>query len=86
MSAISAIFGTFARTHSISLKLYQNIEDIIVIKNHEKKIGDSYGHLAQIAIWNVKNCQNFNIADIWHFWQKWAFFSDFNCIQTTYAY
>ena len=32
MSAISAIFGTFARTHPITLKLYQDIEDVILIK------------------------------------------------------
>ena len=38
MSAISAIFGIFARTHSISLKLYQNIEYVILIKNQEKKL------------------------------------------------
>ena len=38
VSAISAIFGTFARTHPITLKLYQNIEDVILIKNNEKKL------------------------------------------------
>ena len=38
MSAISAIFGTFARTHPITLKLYQNIEKVLLIKNHEKKL------------------------------------------------
>ena len=38
VSAISAIFRTFARTYPISLKLYQNREDVILIKNHEKKL------------------------------------------------
>ena len=31
-------FGTFVRTHHINLKLCQNIEDIILTKNHEKKL------------------------------------------------
>ena len=38
VSANSSIFGTFARTHPITLKLYQNIKDVILIKNNEKKL------------------------------------------------
>ena len=38
VSANSSIFGTFARTHPITLKLYQNIEDVILIKNNEKNM------------------------------------------------
>ena len=56
-------FGTFARTHPITLKLYQNIEEVIFTKNHEKKVGNNYGHFAIIGIWNLKNCQNFNIKE-----------------------
>ena len=37
MSANSSIFGSFVRTRPINLKLYQNIEDVIFIKNHEEK-------------------------------------------------
>ena len=57
VSAISAIFGTFARTHPITLKLYQNLEGVILNKYHEK-IGNIYGHLAKITIWNLKNQHN----------------------------
>ena len=32
------LFGTFVRTHLINLKLCQNIEDINLIENHEKKL------------------------------------------------
>ena len=59
MSANPSIFGTFARTYPITLKLHQNIEDVILIKTHEKNIGNIYGHLAKIAIWNLKKWQNF---------------------------
>ena len=38
MGANSSIFGTFARTYPISLKLNQNIENVILIKNQEKKL------------------------------------------------
>ena len=38
VSALSSIFGTFVRTHPINLKLYQNIKDINLTKNHEKKL------------------------------------------------
>ena len=31
-----SIFRTFARTYLITLKLYQKIKDVILIKNHEK--------------------------------------------------
>ena len=76
MSANSSIFGTFARTHPISLKLYQNIEDVILIKNHEKKIGNNYGHLAIIGIWNLKNWQNFkNCENFKSVRETWNFFS-----------
>ena len=27
------------------------------------EIGNNYGHLAKIALWNLKNCQNFKIND-----------------------
>ena len=54
MSAELSIFGTS--------KLYQNREDVIINKNHEK-IGNIYGHLAKVAIWNLKNCQNFKINE-----------------------
>ena len=37
VGANSSIFGTFAWTYLITLKLYQNKEDIILNKNHEKK-------------------------------------------------
>ena len=40
MGAHSSIFGTFAMTHPITSKLYLNIEDIILNKNHEKKLAN----------------------------------------------
>ena len=36
VSAHSSNFGTFAGTYPITLKLYQNIEGVILIKNQEK--------------------------------------------------
>ena len=56
MSANSSIFGTFARSYPITLKLFQSIEAILN-KKHEK-MGNIYGHLAKIAIWNLKNLEN----------------------------
>ena len=38
MSANSSIFGTLTWTNPITLKLYKNKEDIILIENHEKKL------------------------------------------------
>ena len=77
MSAISAIFGLFARTYPITLKLHQNIESVILIKI-AKKIGNIYGHLAKIAIWNLKNYQNFknnenfkSVRETWNFFIRW---------------
>ena len=49
MSTDSSIFCTSARTHPITFKLYQIIEDVILIKNNEKKIGNIYGPLAKIV-------------------------------------
>ena len=54
VSAISGISGTFARTYPITLKLNQNIEDFILIKNHEQ-IGNIYGHLENIDLINYNH-------------------------------
>ena len=51
-------FWHFALTHPITPKLYQDIEDIIPKKNHEKK-ANIFGHFSKKVIWNLNNCQNF---------------------------
>ena len=38
VNALLSIFSTLVRTHPINLKLYQNIEDINLTKDHEKKL------------------------------------------------
>ena len=50
-------FCTFVRTYPIPFKVYQNIEDIILIKNH-KRIVNIFSHFAKITI------QNLEIANI----------------------
>ena len=50
--ALSSIFGTFAMTHPITLKLYQNIENII-LKKITQKIGNYIGHFAKIVFSKV---------------------------------
>ena len=43
---------------AITFKLNQNIEDII-LKKITEKIGNYFGHFAKIAIWNIKDCKNY---------------------------
>ena len=67
MSANSSIFGTFAWTHPITLKLYKNKEDINLNKNH-KKIPIFFGYFTKMAIRNLKNCENLSFYRV-----KYAF-------------
>ena len=53
---------------------------------HQKtrtKIGNIYGHLAKIAIWNLKNCQNLkncenfkSVVETWNFFSRVIFIID----------
>ena len=54
VSAISAIFCTFARTYPITLKFHQNIKDVILIKNHEKKFARNMVNQPKLQFENSK--------------------------------
>ena len=54
-------FGTFVKTHPINLKLCQNIEDIILTKNHEKKMPI---YLAISQKWPFENSKIAKISKI----------------------
>ena len=46
ISELTKIFGT----NPITLKLYQNIKDVILNENHGKRIVKMFEHLAKVAI------------------------------------
>ena len=63
----------FAWTNPITLKLYQNKEDIILNKNHEK-IANIFGHFAKMVIQNLENCQISKLTKISKVTQRHDFF------------
>ena len=85
MSAILAIFGSFRKESSDHSQTLPENRGSYSHEKSRKKIGNIYGHLAKIAIWNRKNCQNFNLMDIWHLWPKWTFISGWNCLETIFS-
>ena len=64
VSAILSIFGSFASTHPMTLKLYRNIKMVIVDKNHGKKP-------KILAIWPKEPWEFKNLGSHWKkLWPK----------------